>query len=55
MRKKIIGFLIFIATGQIIAMAIWFLLDENYFVPLLIGSIAGYIVGDKMNKNKLEK
>jgi hypothetical protein len=35
--------LIFIGVSQLFALLIWYVFDKDYFIPLLIGSIVGFL------------
>ncbi len=50
MKRKIISGIIFIIVGQIIALMIWKFFNENYFIPVLVGSIVAFLAGYKENK-----
>jgi hypothetical protein len=50
MKRKIIAGFIFLLAGQIVALLIWLLFKENYFIPLLIGSVVGFLAGYKAKK-----
>lgn len=49
-KTKILSGLIFIGVGQLVALLIWLVFNQSYFVPLIIGSTAGFIVSYKGKK-----
>lgn len=53
-KRKIYAYILSIVIGQIIALLIWFLFKENYFIPLFIGSIFAIVFGYKGNKKNNE-
>lgn len=52
-RKLIIKVLIGLFVSEIVALLIWFLFDENYFILLPFASLVGLIFGYKgLDKKK---
>lgn len=52
MKQKIIGLVIFIILGQLMALVAWYFLEMNLFVPMAIGSVVGFLAGYKVKKNQ---
>lgn len=52
MKQKIIGLVIFIIIGQLLALFAWYVLEMNLFVPMAIGSVVGFLAGYQVKKNK---
>lgn len=51
MKNKIISAAIFIVVGQLVALIIWLIFKENYYIPMLIASTVGFLAGYKGKKN----
>ena len=47
LKRKYFSLLLSIVIGQIIAIIIWFIFKEEYFIGLLFGSIVGFLVSYK--------
>ncbi len=46
-KNKILAFLIFMFTGQLIAFLVWYLFKLNIFIALSVSSVIAFILGYK--------
>jgi len=50
MKKAILSALIFILAGQLVALIVWLIFSENYFIILLFSSLVGFVLSYKFKK-----